>query len=290
MGNIPILSREKVEPTYVEAHSLKRKLKNGDWVYISEGNQLLILSDEVVRQLNSLELIDEESFLELVESGILVERSSSIDDKIKLSQEPKGGLFKALSLLIIICGIVAFFISVIEVFTKGFPFESAVNILFANPLKFFLIAIPISIVSTVFHEFMHIIFSGSSNKININITKAVATVPMTHVWTWSKLGRITAIVSGMSLDIIFLAVFLVAFGSGSGLASIGASILITRLIWQFIITKKTDINILTSFLADNPFYFEDIGQGVSFIVEIVSLSSLIMMLLLWIIPIFNQFN
>lgn len=288
MGNIPILSREKIESAYIEAHSLKRKLKNGDWVYISEGNQLLILSDEVVSQFDSPELIDEESFKELVESGILVERFSQIDNKVKLSQEPKSGLFKAWSLLIIICGIVAFFISAIEVFIKGFPFESAVNILFTNPLKFFLIAIPISIISTAFHEFMHIIFSGSSNKINVNITKAVATVPMTHVWTWSKLGRITAIMSGMSLDVIFLSVFLVAFDGG--FASIGASILITRLIWQFIITKQTDINILTSFLTDNPFYFEDTDTGVSFIVKIVSFSSLVMMLLLWIIPIFNQFN
>ncbi|TLG78430.1 hypothetical protein [Vagococcus zengguangii] len=288
MGNIPILSREKVEPIYVEAHALKRKLKNGDWVYISEGNQLLILSDEVVRKLDSPELIDEESLTGLIESGILVEQSSSIDNKVKLLQEPMSGHFKTLSLLMIICGIVAFFISVIEVFTKGFPFESAVNILFTKPLKFFLIAIPISIVSTAFHEFMHMMFSGSSNKINVNITKAVATVPMTHVWVWSRFGRGAAIMSGMSLDVVFLAVFLTVFDGG--FATIGASILITRLIWQFIITKKTDINILISFITDNPFYFEDAGYGVPFLVKMVSYTSLLMMLLLWIIPIFNQFN
>ena len=69
---------------------------------------------------------------------------------------------------------------------QGSPFGSAVNVLFTNPLKFLLIAILVSIVSTTFHEFMHIIFSRNSRKINLNIAKAVATIPMTnhgdHLW------------------------------------------------------------------------------------------------------------
>lgn len=290
MGNIPILSRKKIDSKYIAARSLTRKRNNGDWVYVSEGNQLLILSDNVVRLFNSPELIDEESFSELVENGIMVKKSNLSEEETILFEEPTSGLFKICSLLINICGVAAFTVSVIELFTKGFPFESTVKILFENPSMFFLIAIPVSIISTSFHEFMHVVFSGSSSKINLNISKAVATVPMTHVWAWSKSGRVTAIMSGMALDMIFLALSLVIFGISNGLASIVSSILITRLLWQFIITKKTDINILIRFLADNPFYFEDAGFVVSALVKVISISSLVTMSLLWIIPIINQIN
>ena len=43
MGNISILSREEIGRDYTEARTLKRKLNNGDWVYVSEENQLLVL-------------------------------------------------------------------------------------------------------------------------------------------------------------------------------------------------------------------------------------------------------
>ena len=36
MGNISILSREEIGRDYTEARTLKRKLNNGDWVYVSE--------------------------------------------------------------------------------------------------------------------------------------------------------------------------------------------------------------------------------------------------------------
>ena len=190
MGNISILSREEIGRDYTEARTLKRKLNNGDWVYVSEENQLLVLSDEVARQINSSELIEEEVLNELVENKIMIKKADQRDDYKPLFVEPKNILFKSSSFLIDVNGIVAFTISIFLFVIKGSPFGSAVNVLFTNPLKFLLIAILVSIVSTTFHEFMHIIFS---RKINLNIVKAVATIPMTHVWTWSRFGRITAI-------------------------------------------------------------------------------------------------
>lgn len=162
--------------------------------------------------------------------------------------------------------------------------------MFTNPLKFFLIAILVSIVSTTFHEFMHIIFSRNSRKINLNIVKAVATIPMTHVWTWSRFGRITAITSGMSSDAIFLLVFLIMNNKSVGVNSIAASILITRILWQFIIIQKTDINILISFVVDNPFYFEEVAIMKLIIIKVISISVLAMIIWLWFQPVINQFN
>lgn len=74
MGNISILSREEIGRDYTEARTLKRKLNNGDWVYVSEENQLLVLSDEVARQINSSELIEEEVLNELVENKIMIKK------------------------------------------------------------------------------------------------------------------------------------------------------------------------------------------------------------------------
>ena len=186
MGNISILSREEIGRDYTEARTLKRKLNNGDWVYVSEENQLLVLSDEVARQINSSELIEEEVLNELVENKIMIKKADQRDDYKPLFVEPKNILFKSSSFLIDVNGIVAFTISIFLFVIKGSPFGSAVNVLFTNPLKFLLIAILVSIVSTTFHEFMHIIFSRNSRKINLNIAKDVATIPMTnhgdHLW------------------------------------------------------------------------------------------------------------
>ena len=290
MGNISILSREEIGRDYTEARTLKRKLNNGDWVYVSEENQLLVLSDEVARQINSSELIEEEVLNELVENKIMIKKADQRDDYKPLFVEPKNILFKSSSFLIDVNGIVAFTISIFLFVIKGSPFGSAVNVLFTNPLKFLLIAILVSIVSTTFHEFMHIIFSRNSRKINLNIVKAVATIPMTHVWTWSRFGRITVITSGMSSDAIFLLVFLIMNNKSVGVNSIAASILITRILWQFIIIQKTDINILISFVVDNPFYFEEVAIMKLIIIKVISISVLVMIIWLWFQPVINQFN
>lgn len=289
MGNIPILSRKEIERGYVVARSLRRKLNGGNWVYVSEGNQLLMLSNEIVSQLDSPQLMTKESLKELIDSGIMVEKSYQRSERVSLVEEPDNNLFKFFSVLIDICGITAFTICIIILFTTELPFENAVNVLFTNPLIFFLIAIPVSIISTALHELMHIIFSGNSKKVSLNIAKAVATVPMTHVWTWSKLGRVTSIISGMSLDAILLLVTLEMLNNRIEFTSISASILITRIFWQFLIIKKTDINILVSFIADNPFYFEDANLEISIIFKIISFSILLMMIWLWLQPIINQF-
>ena len=289
MGNIPILSRKEIERGYVVARSLRRKLNDGNWVYVSEGNQLLMLSNEIVSQLDSPQLMTKESLKELIDSGIMVEKSYQRSERVSLVEEPDNNLFKFFSVMIDICGITPFTICIIILFTTELPFENAVNVLFTNPLIFFLIAIPVSIISTALHERMHIIFSGNSKKVSLNIAKAVATVPMTHVWTWSKLGRVTSIISGMSLDAILLLVTLEMLNNRIEFTSIAASILITRIFWQFLIIKKTDINILVSFIADNPFYFEDANMEISIIFKIISFSILLMMIWLWLQPIINQF-
>ena len=75
-----------------------------------------------------------------------------------------------------------------------------------------------------------------------------------------------------------------------GVNSIAASILITRILWQFIIIQKTDINILISFVVDNPFYFEEVAIMKLIIIKVISISVLAMIIWLWFQPVINQFN
>ena len=70
--------KRRNRPRLYEARTLKRKLNNGDWVYVSEENQLLVLSDEVARQINSSELIEEEVLNELVENKIMIKSRSEM--------------------------------------------------------------------------------------------------------------------------------------------------------------------------------------------------------------------
>ncbi|WP_216820201.1 hypothetical protein, partial [Staphylococcus aureus] len=106
MGNISILSREEIGRDYTEARTLKRKLNNGDWVYVSE-----VLN-------------------ELVENKIMIKKADQRDDYKPLFVEPKNILFKSSSFLIDVNGIVAFTISIFLFVIKGSPFGSAVNVLF----------------------------------------------------------------------------------------------------------------------------------------------------------------
>lgn len=123
MGNISILSREEIGRDYTEARTLKRKLNNGDWVYVSEENQLLVLSDEVARQINSSELIEEEVLNELVENKIMIKKADQREDYKPLFVEPKNILFKSSSFLIDVNGIVAFTISIFLFVIKGLLLE-----------------------------------------------------------------------------------------------------------------------------------------------------------------------
>ncbi|MFS7401292.1 hypothetical protein [Carnobacterium maltaromaticum] len=94
MGNIPILSRKEIERGYVVARSLRRKLNDGNWVYVSEGNQLLMLSNEIVSQLDSPQLMTKESLKELIDSGIMVKKSYQRSEGVSLVEEPDNNLFK----------------------------------------------------------------------------------------------------------------------------------------------------------------------------------------------------
>ena len=96
MGNISILSREEIGRDYTEARTLKRKLNNGDWVYVSE-----VLN-------------------ELVENKIMIKKP--IREMIISHLSSLRISYLKLLFLIDVNGIVAFTISIFLFVIKGSPF------------------------------------------------------------------------------------------------------------------------------------------------------------------------
>lgn len=268
--------------------TLKRRLRNGDWVYVSGAGQLVVLSNETVEKLNSIDLLEERTVEELIGSGILTKDIETNVKKKSLRKEPDGGIFKAACLIMTVFGSLALILSLVFMALYGFPFVSAAEAMLNNPIKFMVIAVGTSIVSTMMHELMHIVFSTNVLRIDFNIKKSVATVPLTHVWTWSLLGRVSAITSGLSLDaVILLLTFYIPHENGE-LFSIISAVMLTRILWQFRITQSTDINILFRFLFDNPFLFEDLNRRQTFLAKIVSFIGTLAIVVAWMLPLINK--
>lgn len=128
----------------------------------------------------------------------------------------------------------------------------------------------------------------NSLKITTNLKKAVATVSLTHVWTWGLCSRVVAISSGMSIDSLLLFISLSCFSNLNGCIDIISAILVTRILWQFRIDQNTDVNILLQFINDNPFLFHDMNQNKLRCIKGVSLIITIIIITLWLVPIINK--
>lgn len=270
-------------------HTLsRRRLRNGDWVYVSEGNQLVVLTNETVEKLNSLNNSENSTLKELIDLGIVIKDVETSVIKEAFKEEPKQVIFKVSRLIVTVLGALGLVFSLVLIVLYGFPFERAVDVMINNPMKFVFVAISTSIVTTIMHELMHVIFSSTQLKINLNVRKSIATVPLTHVWTWGLLGRVTAITSGMSLDSIILCSTLYFSFGNRRLLSIIPAVLITRILWQFRVTQKTDVTILFRFLTDNPFLFEDMNGRQEFFNKLTSLIVTIIIMVLWLLPVINE--
>lgn len=268
--------------------TIRRKMNSGSWLYVSENNQITVLSNEIVEGLRSIDSIEDKWLAVLEDSGIVEEKNNSELKVVKFIKEPKGKLFQLSCALIIFLGIVAVIFNVCLLIINGSPFVSAVNSLVANPVIFIIIASVVSLVTTMLHELMHIIVSKNKLRLKFALKKAQVTVPITHVWTWSLSGRIATIVSGMSLDSCLLLILLFNLEVNNNGLSIAASVLITRLLWQFILLKKNDIHLLINFIADNPFYMQDLKPPGLFFVKLFSILIVVIMVSLWMIPVINK--
>lgn len=142
-----------------------------------------------------------------------------------------------------------------------------------------------SVLTTIAHEYMHIIFSGKHSikkSVTIDLFRSVASVTITHVWAWSKFGRMIAVCAGMILDMIELLILLIiGMQINAIVCYLFSLVLITRLIWQFKLNKNTDIKILFSMIVEDPLLFKDSNKKVDWVIRGLDIVATIIILGLW---------
>ncbi|ECB9828927.1 hypothetical protein FL859_07275 [Listeria monocytogenes] len=268
----------------------KRKLRSGEWIIISSSGDPLIIDDYALHILCKKEvnpdLFDLPFINVLKESGFLVENCN----RHSIPEEPTSFKFKLFSLFTLVIGITSFLGAIYCLFNEGLPFSTSIDLLITEPFIGILSLVMFSTLTTFLHEGMHLIYSNSliqDNKFKINMTKAIATVSMTHVWTWSILGRIVAILSGICLDLFFLFSLLV-FSQRMYFeyTSLFESVLITRITWQFRVQNKTDIRLFLELISDDPFLFEQNTVPIK-IMTLLGFLVNIFIILIWLVPLVN---
>lgn len=279
-------------------HSLKpikgRRLKSGDWIVVAKESDALIVNEELAKSLihnNSLDCYDIETVHLLQENGFYIDEN----DKIESFPDEKNNIrwnIKRMTLFIL--GGLSILISLVLSLFKGIP-SGSVLINSRIPLPANLIyLIAFSLITTLIHELMHIIFSRSyflrTGGLRLNFVQAKATVSMTHIWVWSFLSRLAALSAGLAFDSFLLATLLILdYFVIDWKVSAAISILWLRIIWQFRFHKNCDGYFIASALFDNPILGIDSTESskeikISRVLKIIGYAVNLLIIVYWVIP------
>ncbi|MGL4973369.1 MAG: hypothetical protein ACRC6H_09525 [Culicoidibacterales bacterium] len=269
---------------------LKRKMKNGMWIILSSSGVPLVVTEKILFQLQQENLntatFDIKTFSDLEKFDFI----GNLHNQKKLNIEPRGIMIFIFRFSILIFGILSFFILITSIYNTGLPFHNISNFLIDQPFHFIVTLILSSVFFTFTHEFMHGVFANnliSSACLSLNFTKSVATINITHIWTWSLFGRLLAISSGILLDLIWTSIFYLLIQKfNSPYLFTFCGVLITKILWQFQLFRNTDIQLFIMLLVDNPFLFSDPPQKhFNFLIHSTKIIPLIIFYL-WISPFF----
>lgn len=234
-----------------------RKIKNGNWVILTDKSGLLVVDGVTGESLVEEKkcVYDNDEVMNILnENGFLTDSADYIK---KVPNEKKDLKWRIMKYLLFIVGFISVFIILALVPMIGIPIG---NELINNEVSLWvsLIFIITFSMSTAFlHELMHILYAQNWNLkfggLDFSIRKASAIVSMTHVWTWSFIGRIAAVSAGVILDLLILAcLYLAQLVCSSWIITAGSSVLWLRIIWQFRFHKNCDGKIMAMMIIDNP--------------------------------------
>jgi len=241
-------------------HIYKRKLKGGDWVVLAAGSDPLVVSEEVARELtNKNTLIDDfdaDIASVLRDSGFIEKLQQSTK---RIPEEGAGLKWSIFRFGLLVVGVISFAVVLFVTPIIGLPVGSKIitnevplwlNLLF---VLFF------SVSTTLLHEFMHMLYArtlrNKSNEhgLNLEVKKSTATVSMTHIWVWSFISRITALVAGIAIDLLLLSCCSIAqLFFDSWLFVTASAVLWIRILWQFRFHKNCDGQLIAITIFDNP--------------------------------------
>jgi hypothetical protein len=234
-----------------------RKIKNGNWVILANKSELLVVDETTGKS-----LVEEKKFIFdhdevmsiLYENGFF---THSVEDIKKLPEEKESLKWQFMKYLLFTVGLFSVFVILALVPIIGVPIGDKL-ISDEAPLSIIFIFIIIFSMSTsFFHELMHILYAQNwkikFGGLDLSIRKASATVSMTHVWTWSFVGRTAAVSAGVILDLLILACFsLTQLFYDHWVIIVASSVMWLRIIWQFRFNKSCDGKIVAMMIIDNP--------------------------------------
>lgn len=269
-----------------------RKLRGNTWILLTGKHEPIVVDKKTYNLLitNNLDLLKENSsFMDIMkDAGFLKLDNPALPDPISESQSKLwamtryGAWILGVSSLLFICYVTL---------KLGIPTGDKLINRSINPLSIIIFIILFTLLTTIIHEIMHLLF-GQSNpswkSIHLSAKIAVAKVPLSHIWTWTVLGRITAVSAGIIADLSELAIFSgLSLITRTWFISAACSILWIRILWQFRIHKRTDGQLLLALLFDKPFLHQDLkNSNTWYSIAIKILGNFVTLLLIggWLIP------
>lgn len=235
-----------------------RKLNNGEWLILADETAPLIVEEELAKSLVkgsiSLHDYDVEVLNALKENNFY----TTSTDQQNLPLEEKNNLkWRTFRYILFCIGITSILLTTILTFYNGIPNG---DVLTSNSVPLILTivyALVFSIITTILHELMHIIFSRSyklkAGGLRFQFIKSTVTVSMTHIWVWSFFSRLAALSAGLIFDFFLLAsLSIINHLITNWMITIAISILWLRIIWQFRFHKNCDGQLIILSVFDNP--------------------------------------
>lgn len=236
-----------------------RKIKNDRYILFANDAELLVVDGEIANKILTYDisqLLNETKIFEILNQNNYL--YYNISENRKLPKEPKDAFFSTLRIIYILIFIFSLFSLLnlrINIILNGYEL---LNFKSFNFIKFILIGIIFSILTTFIHEIMHALFSNNLKSffrvVNISLKKSTAFISLTHVWTWSLFNRLLAISAGVIIDfIIFVILEIILNFYDNEIFRFLSTIIFLRIIWQFRVNKKSDSRYFFMMLIDNPF-------------------------------------
>lgn len=238
-----------------------RNLKGEQWVAVAANSEVLVIENEKV--VNGLQHwdkekhnIDEETLKILIESGFFVEPESQ-SETITIPEDKQTIKWKIMRYMLIGIGICSFVNLICLIPFIGVHFGNKIIPKGVALWIVILFCLAVSILSTILHELLHMIyartFDGKNKGIKLKMKKAMVTVTMSHIWVWKFTSRMVALVAGLVSDLFFLScLYTLQLFVDSWMLTTASSIMYIRILWQFRFHKNCDGKYIAMSFLDNP--------------------------------------
>ncbi|TLF39686.1 hypothetical protein FEI15_06965 [Lacticaseibacillus zeae] len=270
----------------------ERKLRDNNWILLT-GKQVPIVVDEETHNYfithNFEHLKKNINFLDAIkDAGFLKSKSQKVPNLIS---ENQSKLWVTMRFFALCLGALSLLFVFYTTLTLGVPTGDKLISQSLNPLLNVSFIIIFSVLTTLIHEMAHLFFGQQTlhrRSVLINSKLAVIRVSLSHTWTWTLLGRLTAVSAGVITDLLILAIL-----SGLNLVShswflpIACAILWIRILWQFRLHKRTDGQLLLALIFDMPFLCQDLKSSKArylIFIKFFGVSISLLLIIGWIVP------